>query len=137
MLLETFEMLNLAFGYKVLSRAQTHERYKCFKEGQTSVANNECSGQTSTSKYEENIQKLWKVIRSNGRLSVCEVAEEAGVSKTMCCMILTENLGMHHVAAKFVLFSPNEEQKQNCAIVIKELANCANADENFLKHCHR
>jgi hypothetical protein len=105
------------------------------KRGQTSVANSECSGQTSTSKCEENIQKLWKVIRSNGCLTVCEVAEEAGVSKTMCHMILTENLCMHHVAAKFVPCLPNEDQKQNRAIVSKELVNCANADENFLKHC--
>ena len=137
MLLETFEMLNLAFGYKVLSRAQTHEWYKCFKEGQTSVVNCECSGQISISKYEENIQKLWKVIRSNGRWTVCEVAEEAGVSKTMHHMILTENFGMHHVAAKFVPCSSNEDRKQNRAIVSKELVNCANADENFLKHCYR
>jgi len=60
-LVETFEMLKLAFGDKVMSRTQTHEWYRCFKEGWTSVANNECSGQTSTSKNEENIQKVWKV----------------------------------------------------------------------------
>ena len=77
------------------------------------------------------------MIRSNGRLTVREVAEEAGVSKTMCHMILTENLGMHHVAAKFVPCPPNEDQKQNRADVSKELVNCANAIENFLKHHHR
>jgi hypothetical protein len=52
-------------------------------------------------------------------------------------MILTENLGMHHAAAKFVPRLPNEDQKQNRADVSKELVNCANADENFLKHHHK
>jgi hypothetical protein len=32
-------------------------------------------------------------------MTVREVAEEVGISKTMCCEILTENLDMHHVAA--------------------------------------
>jgi ferredoxin len=64
--------------------------------------NSECSGQTSTSKIEENIQKAWKVINSNGHLTVREVAEEAGISKTMGNIMLTENLDVHHVAAKFV-----------------------------------
>ena len=40
---ETFRMLKLAFGEEVMSRTQTHEWYKCFKEGQTSI-DNECSG---------------------------------------------------------------------------------------------
>jgi hypothetical protein len=63
------------------------------------------------------------VIHFNGHLTVHEVAEGAGISKTMCHMIRTENLGMHHVAAKFVLRLPNEDQKQNCADVSKELVN--------------
>jgi hypothetical protein len=41
------------------------------------------------------------VIHSNHRLTVCEVAEEVGISKTFH-EILTENFGMHHVEAKFV-----------------------------------
>jgi len=36
-------------------------------------------------------------------MTLCEVAEEVLISKTMWRDILTENLGMHGVAAKFVL----------------------------------
>jgi hypothetical protein len=57
------------------------------------------------------------VIHSNGRLTVREVAEEDGISKSMCHMILPENLGMHHVASKFVPHLLNEDQKQNRADV--------------------
>jgi hypothetical protein len=47
--------------------------------------------------------------------------------------IITENFGMHHVAAKFVPCMLSEDQKQNHVDVSKELVNSADADENFLK----
>ena len=67
-------------------------------------------------------------------MTVREVAEEAGISKIMCHEILTENLGMHRVAANFVLCLLSENQKQNHVDVSKELVDCANADEHFLKN---
>jgi hypothetical protein len=44
MFLETFEMLQQVFGDKVMSRTQTHEWYKRFKESQTSIGDIERSG---------------------------------------------------------------------------------------------
>jgi len=85
-------------------------------------------------KMKKTSKKVRKLIHF---LTIREVAEEAGISKTMCHEILTENFGLHHVAAKFVPCPPNEDQKQNRADVSKELVNCANADENFLKHRRR
>jgi len=40
-------MLKQAFGDEAISRIQTHEWYKPFKEGQTSVEDNERSGRPS------------------------------------------------------------------------------------------
>jgi hypothetical protein len=54
-------------------------------------------------------------------LTVCEVAEE----------ILTENLGIHHVAAKFMPHLLSEDWKQNDVDVSKELVSRVNADGNF------
>ena len=48
--------------------------------------------------------------------------------------ILTENLGMHHVAAKFVPHLLSEDQKQNCVDVSQELVKHGNTDESFLKN---
>jgi len=56
------------------------------------------------------------VIRSNHHLTVREVEEEVGISKTTCRELLTENLGMRHIN------------------VSKELVDRANAGENFLKN---
>jgi hypothetical protein len=52
----------------------------------------------------------------------------------MCHEILTENVGMHCVAAKFVPRLLSEGQKQNHVDVSKELVDHANADERFLKN---
>jgi predicted DNA binding protein len=44
-------------------------------------------------------------------MTIYEVAEEYGISKTACHQILTEILGVHNVAAKFVLYLLGEDQK--------------------------
>ena len=67
-------------------------------------------------------------------LTIHEVAEEDGTSKTMCLEILTENFGMNHVAAKFVPCLLSEDGKQKHVYVRKELVDHAVADENFLKN---
>jgi len=43
-----------------------------------------------------------RVIRQNRRLTVREVAEEAGICKSSCHLILTDKRKMRHVAAKSV-----------------------------------
>jgi hypothetical protein len=51
--------------------------------------------------------------------------------------ILTENLGIHGVAAKFVLRVLSEDQEQNHDDVSKEIVDCVNADDNlFEEHRH-
>jgi len=46
-------------------------------------------------------------------MTIYEVAEEYGVSKTTYLEILTENLGVHQVAAKFVPHLLVEDQTRN------------------------
>jgi hypothetical protein len=76
---------------------------------------------------------VWKIIDSNCCLTIHEGAEEAGISKTTCYEILTENLGMHHIAAKFIPHQLSEDQKQNRYVAVsKELVDLN--DENFLKN---
>jgi len=65
------------------------------------------------------------VIHSSRRLTVCEVAEEAAISKTTCHEILTENLDMHCVGAKFMPHLLSEDQKQNSVDVSNEFVDRA------------
>jgi DNA-binding XRE family transcriptional regulator len=90
---ETFAMLKQAFEDEAMSRTQSHDWHIRFKEGRTSIEDNERPGRSSTSKNEENIQKIRKVIRSNCHLTVREVAEEVGILKATCHEILTPAVG--------------------------------------------
>jgi histone-lysine N-methyltransferase SETMAR len=99
---ETFEMLKIAFGEEAMCRTQTYEWWKRFKEGRTSVDDDLRSGRPSTLKSDDNVAKVREFIRSNRRLTVREEAEEVNISKTVRHEILTENLGKHRIAAKFV-----------------------------------
>jgi AraC-like DNA-binding protein len=90
-------------------------------------------GWPSTSKTDDNVAKVREVIRLNRRLTVREVAEEVSISKTMCHEILTENLGMHRFAAKFVSHLLTDDQKQNRVDMSQELLHRANGD-NFSKN---
>jgi len=51
---------------------------------------------------EDHIEKVLAVIRQNPRLNVREFAEEVGICKNSCHLILTEKRKMRRVAAKCV-----------------------------------
>jgi len=96
-------MLQQAYGEDCLSHTQCHKWYQRFKSGKTSIEDNLKSGRPSMSMDDDHIEKLLVVIRQNCCLTVCEVAEEVGICKSSCHLILTEKLKMCRVAAKFVL----------------------------------
>ena len=51
---------------------------------------------------DDHVEKVLAVIRQNRRSTVREVAEEVGICKNSCYLILTEKLKMCRVASKFV-----------------------------------
>ena len=73
---ESFELLKQVFVDKAMNRTQTHEWYRRFNEGWTSVEDNENSGQPSTSKNAENIQKVCSFQSS---LTIHDAAEEVWI----------------------------------------------------------
>ncbi|UYV62436.1 hypothetical protein LAZ67_2000571 [Cordylochernes scorpioides] len=56
------------------------EWYKRFKEGREETADNERSGRPSTSTTPEKVDKVLELVREDRRITVREVAEEAGIS---------------------------------------------------------
>ncbi|XP_050547198.1 protein GVQW3-like [Daktulosphaira vitifoliae] len=98
----TFELLKQAFGDDVLSRTTFFEWFNRFKEGRTSIEDNERSVRPSTSKTNEIVALNREIIRNNRRLTIREVAEDVGISHGSCQEVLTKKLGMSRIAAKFV-----------------------------------
>jgi ACT domain-containing protein len=77
----------------------------------------------------EDIQKVRDVIRSHRGVTIREVAQEVGISKTTCHEFTTENLGMHRVAAVYVLHLLSEDRKQTLVDISKEFVDRAYADK--------
>ena len=95
-------MLQQAYGEDCLSRTQCHEWYQHFKLGRTSIEDDPKSGRPSTSMDDDDVEKVLAVIRQNRLPTVREVAEEVGICKSSCHLILTDELQMRRAAAKFV-----------------------------------
>ena len=95
---ETFEMLKQAFGDSCMSRSRTFEWFGRFKNGRTSTANDDRSGRPSTA----TTPQMWN---RYGRLStrIVVVPYTISVQRLELVMdLLTEQLNMHQIAAKFV-----------------------------------
>jgi len=96
-------MMQQAYGEACLSRTQCHKWYQRFKSGRTSIEDDTKSGRLSTSMDNDHVEKVLALIRQNRHLTVREVAEEVGICKSSCHLILIDKLKMHCVAVKFVL----------------------------------
>ena len=125
-------MLQTAFGDNCLSRSRIFEWYSRVKEGRTSIEDDPLSGRPTTSRTEELINSLRDLINTNRRLTIREIAEELGVSYGTCQTIITEDLGMRRISAKFVPRLLTPDQKDTRLTLSQEMMDRTAADPNFL-----
>ncbi|KAL4096440.1 hypothetical protein QTP88_021396 [Uroleucon formosanum] len=130
---ETYEMIKTAFGDDSLSRSKIFEWFKRFKNGRETTEDDPRSGRPSTSRNDDVVSKICEKVRNDRRLTVRELADEAGISIGSCHEILTENLQMRRVAAKFVPRLLTLEQKENRLTICQDLKN-RSIDPNFIKN---
>ncbi|KAG1682663.1 Protein GVQW3 [Nymphon striatum] len=123
----------ISFKDESIREAQIKMWYKCFKEGRESVESNLCSGRPSTSRTPENVERVRDAINEDRRLTVRELEENLEIPRTSVSEILMEDLGMRHVAAKFVPWFPLQEQKAFRAEIAEDLLQTTNNDPHFLK----
>ena len=76
---ETHRMLQETFGDNAMSRNKTLW-YERFKDGRTSVDDDERSGRTSTNTTPENIAKVREAILADRRQTIHDVCEIVGLS---------------------------------------------------------
>ncbi|UYV72497.1 K02A2.6-like [Cordylochernes scorpioides] len=91
-----------AYGDAVMSRRRVFEWYKRFKEGREETADNERSGRPSISTTPEKVDKVLELAREDRRITVREVAEEAGISFGSTQSIMKDILGVRSLNAVFV-----------------------------------
>ncbi|UYV60352.1 hypothetical protein LAZ67_1000919 [Cordylochernes scorpioides] len=130
---DAFRMLTVAYGEATLDRSNVYRWYKMFSEGREDVNDEERAGRPSTSTTDEKINEVEKMILTNRRITVREVAEDLSISIGSCHSIFINDLGMRRVAAKFVPKLLNCDQKQHRMNIANEMLDSVRDDPNLLQ----
>jgi len=125
-------MIQQGFGDQSLSRTWVFQWHARFKTGRTSVDDDEHTGRSTSCTTPETVARIQELIRQDRRRTIRHIAEEVEVGYGACQRVLTEELGMHRVAAKFVPRILTAHQKQQRVNVCTELRQLASDDETFL-----
>ncbi|GFW53215.1 protein GVQW3 [Trichonephila clavipes] len=109
--METLEMLQKAFKDECMGKTQIKVWHGRFKNGRTSVDSDPRSGRPSTGTLSHNIERVRVAVEQDRRLTVRELEDEIRIPKSTVWRILTENLGMTRVCAKFIPKLLSDQQK--------------------------
>ena len=111
---ETFdEMLKQAFGDSCMSHSRTFELLGRFKNGRTSTANDDRSGRPSTATTPSKVEQVRAAVNQDRRRTMHDLCAEVGIGYESCQRILTKQLNVHRIAAKFVLRVLTQDQKDS------------------------
>jgi len=77
---ETHKMLKLVYGDAELTMKMVYNWFERFRNGCELVKDKERSGCPSTSKTQENVERVSEMIRSNRRLTIREISEDLNIS---------------------------------------------------------
>ena len=82
-------MLKLVFGDAAMTMKTVYKWFERFRNGCESDEEEERSGRPSTSKIQENVERVSEMIRSNRRLTIREISEDLSVPYGSVQNILT------------------------------------------------
>ena len=142
---ETFNLLQEVYGDATMSRTRIFEWHKRFREGREDVEDDPKSGRPTTSRTNENVERVREKVRSDRRLTVRMIADELSMNSERVWRIITEDLGMRKVCAKMVPRLLNDGQKENrvqvCQDILKQLeitpdllSRVVTGDESWMSH---
>jgi len=106
--------------------------FERFRNGCESAEDEERSRCPSTSKTQENVERVSEMILSNRRLTIREISEDLNISYGSVQNILTTDLNMRRASAKFVPRVLTVQQKQQHLSISLELCDRAASDSSFL-----
>jgi transposase len=124
---ETIRKIQQAFGDDAMGATQIKEWFNCFKDGRTLADSDQRSGRPSTSWNANVIEHVRSLILEDCRMTVREIADEGGISTGSANSILTDDLHMCIVVAKFVSKLLSQEQHQLCLEVARDMLECMSA----------
>lgn len=125
-------MMKQVYGDDCLSRSRVHEWFKRFQEGREDLEDDERSGRPRETVNEENTEIVRQFIKKEPKSSLKYMESELHISAASIYRILTENLSLRKVCARFVPHTLKQHEKdlriQHSRDIIKE----AKKDRNFL-----
>ena len=92
-----------------------------------------CLGRPSTSRKEELMDQVREKVLEDRRLTVQEIVAEVEISTGSVHSILTEDLNLWRVSAKFVPMLLMEQQKELRKEISEDMLDLANHDPQFIK----
>jgi hypothetical protein len=131
--LETYDIIQNAFGKEAIGHMQAKEWFRWFKGGRTSVESDECSGRPSMSRNQLMTDEVHSVVLDDWRITIRELSNELGLSFGLVQSIMTEDLGMKCVSVKSIPKLLPVEQKRTCLVVARYLLQCVDQDANIMK----
>ncbi|XP_040357023.1 uncharacterized protein LOC121046630 [Ixodes scapularis] len=131
---ETIRKIPMAFGNDAMSSTQIKKWYNWYKDGRTSVGSESRpqEGRPSTCQKDQVIAELNAVVIRDRRVTIREIAEEVGISTFSAHSIMTGDLAMKRVAAKFVPKLLTVEQKQLRVEVSQDLLDSTYSNPGFM-----
>ncbi|KAJ8944261.1 hypothetical protein NQ318_013673 [Aromia moschata] len=109
---ETVLMLKTAYKDDAMGKTQVYEWFARFENGDMSIDDKPHTGRPSTAGNDENVKKIRELVITDRRQTIDQLSEIRGLSWSSVQRILTEDLGMKRVAAKFVPLALADNQKE-------------------------
>ena len=99
----TYKKLQRAYGEHSLSRAKVFRWHKSFLEGREQVEDEPRAGRPSTSKTDDNVERVRSLVRSDRRLTLRMISNELNLNRFIVHQILTQDLDIiRKMCAKMV-----------------------------------
>jgi len=98
----TYEKLQRAYGEHSLSRAQVFRWHKSILDDREEVEDEIRAGRNSTSKTEDNVERVSSLLRSYRRLTLRMISSELNLNRFTVHQILKQDLCMRKVGAQLV-----------------------------------
>lgn len=128
------EALQAVYENNALPDSTIYRWIQEFKEGRESAKDLQRSGRPRTSITEDHVAAVQTAVEKNRRVTIDAIAEEVGISHGSVHAILTDNLGLSKLSARWVprqLRPEHKSQRIECAL---NLLNHLNDDpENFYR----
>lgn len=90
------------YGDELISKKSSYMWFKKFYEGKEQVVDEHRTGALKRTCKEENIKEVQKLVMQNHQTTVGMISEAVGVSNGTVMIILTSDLKLHKICAKFV-----------------------------------